>query len=182
MKEVFYLQYIFLVITLFLSSCDRSDDEGENGAASLPPITETGAGTFGCLINGNVFVHTDGGLNCYYQFVDGGYYFGIQGRNEDEAPISIILSTEQKSLSENETLTLLSHQAGHATGGAFFKISPTDGTHTFTNEQYEGELTIIHFDIQNRIVSGTFWFDIKHPVTGERVEIREGRFDAHFMQ
>ncbi|MFP9098780.1 hypothetical protein ACLI09_06990 [Flavobacterium sp. RHBU_24] len=29
-----------------------------------------------------------------------------------------------------------------------------------------------------QLVSGTFWFDIKHPVNGNHIEIREGRFDT----
>lgn len=51
----------------------------------------------------------------------------------------------------------------------------TDGTYT-------GELTITKLDYTNNIVSGTFWFDLKHPATGETVKIREGRFDTHFTQ
>jgi len=43
-----------------------------------------------------------------------------------------------------------------------------------------GELHITKLDFEKRIVSGTFWFDLKDPKTGERIEIREGRFDTLF--
>jgi len=43
-----------------------------------------------------------------------------------------------------------------------------------------GKLTITKLDFEKRIVSGIFWFDLQHPITGERIEIREGRFDTLF--
>jgi len=49
-----------------------------------------------------------------------------------------------------------------------------------TNSEYTGELTITKLDFEKNVVSGTFWFDLQHPVTGERIEIREGRFDTLF--
>ena len=53
---------------------------------------------------------------------------------------------------------------------------------SFTNQEYTGELIITKLDFNNQIVSGTFWFDLENPFTGERVEIREGRFDTLFTQ
>jgi hypothetical protein len=53
---------------------------------------------------------------------------------------------------------------------------------SFTDKEYTGELIITKLDFINNIVSGTFWFDLENPFTGERVEIREGRFDTLFTQ
>jgi hypothetical protein len=39
-------------------------------------------------------------------------------------------------------------------------------------------MTITKLDIENQIVSGTFWLDVENPFTGETIEIREGRFDT----
>lgn len=66
-------------------------------------------------------------------------------------------------------------------GGAF-KVSPVDVEFATTNDQYTGELTITKLDFEKHIVSGTFWFNVKHPVTGDTVKIRKGRFDALFYQ
>jgi hypothetical protein len=49
----------------------------------------------------------------------------------------------------------------------------------FTNELTDGELKITHFDPEKFIVSGTFWFDAMN-AKGEKVEVREGRFDMQF--
>ena len=53
---------------------------------------------------------------------------------------------------------------------------------SFTNQEYTGKLIITKLDFENQIVSGIFWFDLENPFTGERVEIREGRFDTLFTQ
>lgn len=42
-----------------------------------------------------------------------------------------------------------------------------------------GELKITHHDFNRAIISGTFWFDAVNDY-GEKVEIREGRFDVHY--
>jgi len=52
------------------------------GIDCLPEATQTGAGTFGCLVNGEPFVDNSGNFNCFYQLVDGEYYFGIRARDE----------------------------------------------------------------------------------------------------
>ncbi len=43
-----------------------------------------------------------------------------------------------------------------------------------------GELTITKFDEINKIASGTFWFDAVND-KGEKVEVRDGRFDAKIL-
>ncbi len=166
---------LFLVLPLLLC-CSKDDDS----SASLPPATQTGAGTFGCKVNGKNFVHNDGLINCYYQYVDGGFYFSIAGVESDKSIRSIRIGTEEKSISEGEILPLNATISGNAYGGVFFVQSNTQTETSYTDSEYTGQMTITKFDLQNRIVSGTFWFDLKHPYTGEKVEIREGRFDSHF--
>ena len=66
---------LLLTITL-LSACDK-DEPTCQGIDCLPPATQTGAGTFGCLVNGVPFVDNSGRFNCFYQLVNGKYYFGL---------------------------------------------------------------------------------------------------------
>lgn len=49
----------------------------------------------------------------------------------------------------------------------------------YTNTIKTGELKIIKLDPANSIISGTFWFDAEN-TTGEKVEIRQGRFDWRY--
>ncbi len=167
---------LFLVLPLLLC-CSKDDDS----SASLPPATQTGAGTFGCKVNGKNFVHNDGLINCYYQYVDGGYYFNIQGIDKYfQSPNSLRLETINRTIDESEMIPLIQELNGNASAGGRFFLSSSVSEAAYTDEEYTGELNITKFDLQNRIVSGTFWFDLKHPYSGEKVEVREGRFDSHF--
>jgi len=137
-------------------------------------------------VNGRAFVDKSGGwFNCYYQLVDGGYYFGIGGnvkRTMNNGLRSVGIGTNNKTILEEETMLLVK---GEEEGNAFwggFSFSITENYYSSTDSEYMGELTITKLDFEKNIVSGTFWFDLQHPVTGERIEIREGRFDTLFTQ
>lgn len=72
-------KHIFLLTVIaLLTSCDK-DEQIFASKDQLPPETQTGANTVGCLVNGNIFLPHQQGLlspvNCYYQFVKGEYYF-----------------------------------------------------------------------------------------------------------
>ena len=178
MKKTILL--VAVVFTLF--SC-KKDPVNE----ALPAATQTGAGIFACKVNGQSFIDKSGGyFNCFYQLVSGEYYFGIGARDNDfkntNLPWAIHLTTYDRTIAEGETLQLSERNLGNAFGSGYISLSPTGSDFSFTNSQYTGELTITKLDFTHKIVSGTFWFDIQHPVTGERIEIREGRFDTIFTE
>ncbi|MDC9722719.1 MAG: DUF6252 family protein [Urechidicola sp.] len=171
---------LLLTITLTLSCCNKDDD---NNTDVLPPVTQTGAGTFACKVNGQNFIDTSGGyFNCFYQFTGGEYYFGISGSDTIESLISVTIGTYNKEVFENETYQLIENLNGNAWAGSSFNPNNTSQEFSTTNSQYTGELKITKLDFTNNIVSGTFWFDVENPYTGETVEIREGRFDTLFTQ
>ena len=76
------MKNLFLITSfvLLISSCKKS--KPSNPIDQLPPETQTGANTFGCLVNGEVFKPggaqlSGGSLSCNYQFLNGGYYFRL---------------------------------------------------------------------------------------------------------
>lgn len=84
--------FTYLLIIFFFSSCNKDDDNPQ----TLPPATQTGAGTFACYVNGKPFIDTSGGyFNCYYQFIGGEYYFGIGGDDNDLNPQNIYIQTKK---------------------------------------------------------------------------------------
>ena len=177
-----------LLFLICIFGCSNDDDKPSNPVDKLPPATQTGQGTFACLVDGKPFIDTSGypnnlNFNCFYQYIDGGYYFGIGGDDEGfvytNQPWSIDFGTINKTISEGETLQLLDDSPGNA-GGGLFSFTNVDNQTAHTNAEYTGELHITKFDLEKQIVSGTFWFDLKNPKTGETVEIREGRFDTNF--
>jgi len=46
--------FLLIVGLILITSCDKDDDQ--NPLDKLPPITQNGAQTFGCLINGKPFI------------------------------------------------------------------------------------------------------------------------------
>ena len=174
MKKIF----ILLITAFVISSCSKNEI-----SITFPPATQTGSGIFACYVNGKPFIDTSGGyFNCFYQFVDGEYYFGIQGADTVGMITSVGLGTDKKQIEQGITYQLVEPTHGNANGGTGITKSISIGTISFTNSQYTGELTITKLDFTNHIVSGTFWFDVENPYTGETVQIREGRFDTLFTQ
>ena len=174
---------LMLTITLLVScGSDDNDNSTQNPVNQLPEATQTGENTFGCLLDGEAFIPSGGTnpLDCVYQFVDGGYYFSLQGnrRDDDNNLERISLSTNAKELQEGQTYQLLTKDSGNVFGAFFMNDTPQ----TFTDgEENTGELKITHLDLTNQIISGTFFFDIVDR-NGDLREIREGRFDMEFTQ
>lgn len=173
-----------LLITLSLlstTSCNNDDDQPQNPIDQLPLATQTGENTFGCLLDGEVFIPGGGTnpLDSVYQFVNGGYYFSVQGnkRNSENNLLTISIGVLNIELIQGTTYQLLENEDGNAT--ASFLISTLSN---YTSINNSGELTITKLDTENQIISGVFWFDVIHPLTGEIAEIREGRFDMEYTQ
>lgn len=174
------LQFVLGLFCIVILGCN--DDETTK---TLPDATQTGRGIFACYVDGKPFIDNSGSpngisFNCFYQYLDGEYYFGI-GADDDLGIFKhIYIYSEKRNILEGYTYQLKERVDGNFSAGGGFVISPTDGDVVFTNSSYSGELHIMKFDLANQIVSGTFWFDIQNPYTGETVKITNGRFDTHF--
>lgn len=51
---------IFIFSLLLFTNCNRDNDTQADNSQKLPPETQTGANTFGCMINGRLFYPRDG--------------------------------------------------------------------------------------------------------------------------
>jgi hypothetical protein len=85
---------LFFLTTLALISCDKDDDAPTNPVDRLPPATQTGANTFGCLLDGETFIPSGGTnpLDCVYQLINGERFFTLQGNKRNENFNRITLS------------------------------------------------------------------------------------------
>lgn len=174
MKKLFLL----LVTCFTLSSCDK-DDNNCQGINCLPPATQTGAGTFGCLVNGEPYVDNSGFFNCFYQLVDGKYYFGIQAEDNVSNIVLIGLGSNASNIELNTLINLNIDEPQNFYGG--INLSNLGGT-IKTSNSADGNIKFTKLDFQNSIVSATFEFTVTDPNTGVIYEISEGRFDALFTQ
>jgi hypothetical protein len=176
MKLHLPLVVLVLSITLLSSRCKKQNTEPQ-----LPPETTTGAMTFGCKVNGKVFVPKTGdgvpGLIVEYPFLGngpgGGWYLNIAAvdRTSDFLPRVSITSD---SLFLIEGTYQLKKEKGFAKGQHgynlfLYQMSIDDA----------GVLTIIKHNQTQRIIAGRFSFTATNN-NGERVSITEGRFDVRY--
>ncbi|NIK90774.1 hypothetical protein GZ212_01315 [Mangrovimonas sp. CR14] len=172
MKQIALL--LFSIFLLF--SCKNDDDNQE----ALPPATQTGAGTFACYVNGTSYIDASGGyFNCFYQLVDGEYYFHIAGEDSAFGISEITIYASKFEIYEGENYELTNF--GDYSIAALI-LAENSLSYSYTDISNPGTLTITKLDFENYIVSGVFEFDIIHPTTGEIIEIRDGRFDTLFTQ
>jgi hypothetical protein len=169
---------LLLVLTFTLSCCNKDDDpQPVSELDKLPPATQVGADKIGCLLDGKAFLpgNHPNSTNCFYQFVNGGYYFHVSIDNEVNSNlIGLAVNTNRREISEGEVIPLIDENIGNASGN-YYRYFNT----TFTNQINTGELKITKLDPVNFIVSGTFWYNILD-YQGIKHEIREGRFDMHY--
>ncbi|MFY7939018.1 MAG: DUF6252 family protein [Flavobacterium sp.] len=180
---------LLLLTTFAISCCNKDDDQPKTELEKLPPATQTGANTAGCLVNGVAFLpkgyFTTGNLTCNY--IDGkDFVLGInerilQGNNENIR--SIIVSTKNQNLHDNVGVIFPLNEifTNNSKTGEYIinTVAYPDPNYYSTTSTITGELKITYHNFNQAILSGTFWFDAVNS-NGEKVQIREGRFDMHY--
>lgn len=178
MKNTFSLLLLFSLFTIVIGSkCRKESDEPQ-----LPPETQTGAMTFGCKINGKIFVPRDGSgkPGLFVQYVNmgtgpgGGWYLNIPAVDWKSTPIEGVSITTDSLLVQVGNIYEFKSSKGNAQ--AFY--SKEIEYPKLDNDN--GELRITKHDQQNRILSGTFFFTGTNISTGEKVSVTDGRFDIRY--
>lgn len=164
---------------LSITSCEDDDNNNCQGIDCLPPATQTGAGTFGCLVNGEPFVDNSGFFNCFYQLVDGEYFFGIQAEDNVINIAAIAIGSLQKEIETGEVIPLNLRENNEFYALMDFDTLQLAGS---TNESDDGFIIFNEFNTNSNIVSAIFEFTITNSITGITYEITEGRFDTQFTQ
>ena len=176
------MKKLLLLVTSFVllnSSCKKS--KPTNPVDQLPPETQTGANTFGCLVNGKVYIpkgSTGMGKPNYRVMVDPSYNDGqfsincYQVINDNETQFLDFGSDSIKG-SGKYPLTI----------GGRLRIAWSSGsckTDVFDTISYRyGNLIITRYDLQAGIFSGEFEFTYKPP-NCDTIKITNGRFDYKF--
>jgi|SRR5690606_4578538 len=173
------LQPILIMGLALNTSCDK--DEDQTPIEQLPPATQSGAQTFGCLINGEPFVPPKIGRNsprAFFQYVRGAYTLGISAKKGggDELQTVIIGAIDINSLNSG------SHELTSEIPGNFFAKYLLGGgriLNSVTSNENNGVVNITNYDQEKFIISGTFSFTVKDE-NGNNIEITEGRFDLNY--
>lgn len=171
----------FLIAVLF-ASCMIDFTTRPNQTEGLPPKTETGANTIGCLLNGKVFLPRGAGLlyglnnNCGTNLLS----VGMNDTRSTEAdyiylslyPLldtAYLISNYDSSSSNRMQFTVVNY--GHPDIPAY---------NCYPVNSYSGHLSISKRDTVNRILAGTFWFDAIDTTNNTVVQVRDGRFDLRY--
>ena len=186
MKHLFFKTIVFLFL-FTITSCSESDAPQDQ----LPPITQTGANTFGCVINGEVLIPKDGigvpqpkGITVKYRnnknfIIDAGN-LKDNGGGDIYIYIYNLTSTGVYNLGVSDNQSDLSFAPSYP----HIFCRTYDGANqgkVYLSNVNSGTITITRFDSDNHIVSGTFEltvFNKDNP--SETIEITEGRFDVNW--
>lgn len=150
-------KYILGIVAIVccLSSCDVEDESVD--ITIMPEVTTTGADTFGCLVDGWVYV--------------GGRFYKYEGQSDEW------WSSVEFNHSEPQNVMKVQVWVKKNMAITFTIQSPEEGKETTFTDAYmgdeelsDGTVKINRFDTREHIISGTF--------QGNR--ITNGRFDVHY--
>ena len=188
--NLFFIFGSLLLICLITSNCKKHKTTADP-VSQLPPVTQVGANTFGCLVDGQVFVpkgslFSSPSLQCAYQYLDNssskGFYFQLSAKHQYSSQNieGVAIGTENLKINDGEFILGDSFKENKAFG-MYTKYTDVGNLKLYTQDNASGRLVITRFDEVNQIVSGTFWFSVVvNP--GDTVKITDGRFDMQFTK
>lgn len=171
--------YLLLLLALLLGASACKKDEPEE---QLPPATQTGAGTFGCLVNGQPWTPKgNNGRDNFRVTYDPGYAGGSLiirvYRYPDQSSTfqSMVMGGDRISQVGSYPFVLVGDRQ------IFFTDTKRPNPCNYYGDvppltQRTGNLTITRLDLQAGIVSGTFAFTLAQPGC-DTIRVTQGRFD-----
>ncbi len=143
--------------------------------------------TFGCKVNGKVFVPKDGngkpGLYVQYEYLGngagGGWHLNIPAFDYQTSPNKgVSIETDSLLLLEGMSYAFKNSKGNPR---AFYRENISGGVAIFPKlDTDSGRLNISKNDQNERIISGTFFFTGTNTSTGQTVSVTEGRFDVKY--
>ncbi|TAE43335.1 MAG: hypothetical protein EAY66_00010 [Sphingobacteriales bacterium] len=166
---------LILLCSLLMLAASCKKEKSKNPIDDLPPATQTGANTFGCLINGEIWKPKGGLLD---RTLDLSYDPGYMGGTFN------VIANRFLSQGVSERITIASYNL-QSTGsfvisknkvGINFRKSDCAYLSDEVDNIQSGILIITRLDLQAKIISGTFNFKLEK--TGcPTIIATEGRFD-----
>ncbi len=161
---------LFLVFITTLGSCNWFGNDPKSELEKLPPSTQQGKNTFGCLVNGKAWVtRTSTDVLAFYQ--SGLFQVGAGVDNELKQGMTIVVSN---GIVEGSSYNLANELN---TKVEFSSRSPLRICFYDRYNTINGKLTITKLDQTKLIVSGLFEFTTV--VAGcDTIMVTDGRFDV----
>lgn len=176
MKKMLPITTLLLLLGTMasLESCDlfEKNSKPKTELEKLPPATQEGKNTFGCLVDGKAWVtKTSIDADAYYQEGRLFIYAKLDSGGIDQ---EMTISLFDFDLMEGEyILTEYPEIFGE------LRDLKTNCEY-LTSASHIGKLTITHFDQTNFIISGTFEFEAYSDDCDKVVKVTHGRFDLNY--
>ena len=173
-----------LIMLCFCFAQCKKDKTAPTELSKLPAATQTGANTFGCLVNGKAYI-PEGSSGSGTPNPKITYDVGLNGIpnvlisvNQYESNNQIgnfLLFIDSLTLNTSQLISTNSKQIGFG-----WNVIPRCGFLRSDTIQFKkGVIYITNYDFPNRIVSGTFDIKIK-PNNCDTMFFKAGRFDFKF--
>ncbi|MBK9211513.1 MAG: hypothetical protein IPO14_00745 [Saprospiraceae bacterium] len=175
MKNILTILVSVAIILSLASSCKK-----EKMPDSLPPITTEGKGTFGCKINGEIWIP-----KTQDEFL--GNNFNLYSIYEEDLPkrISVVASKIYDDFKQEFAIFIYEPITMGVLDTNIINMRYADvniSIESYKNHKYKQftNFIITRYDKTNRIVSGTFEGLLVKSITKDSIRITEGRFDVRF--
>ncbi|HEX7847012.1 MAG TPA: DUF6252 family protein [Chitinophagaceae bacterium] len=173
---------LFVSLVALISSCKKEITE-------LPPATQTGANTFGAIVNGELWAPQDfGAVNIGTKLEarrNPTKDIIINARNFASSPTETEFELRIKAVTTEGTYpfnTNVTHPSTAASYAYFVKRKISPLNEWITSAQYTGTVTITRIDTVNRFVSGTFQFNALNLYNDPQpLTVTDGRFDVKWQ-
>ncbi len=166
---------------LLLTQCHQADPAPAQLEDQLPPATQTGAHTFGCLLNGQPWTPSGNNGPANYRLIyDPGHAGGdLEIRVYRYVPA---LKNNQYFFISGAPITKAGiYPIDNKICGVYYSTGTSGVCNKYDNAPgltIKGQLTITKLDLTNNIVAGTFDFQLAQPGC-DTVKVTKGRFDYH---
>lgn len=167
---------LFLLLPLLLAaSCGKEDDDS-TPSDKLPPATMTGENTFGCLVNGEVWLpHTEAFWDSPLSVVHDTYWVGCDqlkiGARKDNPNVG------SPNILQSFSINVWCPKLGDNDVQAVFWDNEGCGIYRLDSISPH-ILKITKLDTINFIAAGTFSFTVINQDCQDTLRITDGRFDA----
>jgi len=180
-----------LLSTISLSFQCKKQNICTDPVCQIPPATQTGANTFGCLVDGKPWTaNTSDGLgldkiSVGHRIVNEDTFFVIRAyRNHRIEGISSEMALFIQGGSKRGVFPFKDNDAigprlSTPTGSlGLYRLSGSFNLPYETDSLHIGQVTITKYDAANKIAAGTFYFTAQNVDNDSIVHITDGRFDV----
>jgi hypothetical protein len=142
----------------------------------LPAATQTGKGTFGCLVDGKAWVtKLVGDSQSDYQTGTLSVFASVHNDI-----FNSVLDFTVTDLNLSLKTYLLTEKLSNSVSQYARYYDNTTSCGYITTSEYTGSVTVTHLDKLNYTISGTFEFEAYSTDCSLVVKITDGRFDIHY--